>query len=70
MQKSTNVRNGKDTAQDYHFLITKAWKRSRKRDAKKSLDEGVLEYKQMVNEPPCERDEDRGCVNISEPTCQ
>ncbi len=70
MQKSTNMRNGKDTAQDYRFLMSKAWKRSRKRDTKKSLDEGVLEYEQMVNEPPCECDEDRERVKIYKPTCQ
>jgi len=51
MQKSANVRNGKDTCQDYRFLITKAWKRNSKRNTKKSLDESVLEYEQMVNDP-------------------
>jgi len=57
MQKSVNIRNGKDTCQDYRFLITKAWKKN----SKKSLDEGVLEYEQMVNDPPCGCDEDCEC---------
>jgi len=61
MQKSANVRNGKDTCQDYRFLITKAWKRNSKRNTQKSLDEGFLEYEQMVNDPPCGCDEDCEC---------